>query len=259
MDAFSYATAGRCFSLPIKDTMNNTAKNSEISNRKLKPASISRKRPPRNGPVKLPKLKNIPHSKFPVGSNCLGVKSDMYEIPSEKIDPAKRPAMKNIAITAVVEVSTVLAMKNEIAPPPSAIRKTGLLPILSDNIPSGNCEIIPPTENDARITDTDVNGTPLRSAYTGYIAFSEDSRKPYPNGPKNASHPTAIVALNRMKNRSFSDFPLMISGKSFFNKKTSDHASMHNKPDTMNGKPSNTLTSGANKGPAANPAPNDKP
>ena len=123
LDAFSYATVGRCFSLPIKDTMNNTAKNSEISSKKLNPASNSRNRPPRNGPVKLPTLKKIPHNKFPVGNKCFGVKSDIYEIPSEKIEPEKSPAMKNIAITAVVDVSTVLATKNEIAPPPSASEK----------------------------------------------------------------------------------------------------------------------------------------
>jgi len=178
LDAFSYATIGRCFNLPINDTMNNTAKNSEISNRKLNPASNSRKRPPRNGPVKLPKLKKMPHSRFPVGNRCFGVKSDMYEIPSEKIEPEKSPAMKNIAMTAVVDVSTVLAIKNEIEPPPSAARKTGLLPILSDSIPGGNCEIIPPIENEARIIVTDVNSTPFLSAYTGYIALSVDSRKP---------------------------------------------------------------------------------
>lgn len=138
MDAFSYAAIGRCFSFPIKETTNNTAKNNEISSRKLNPASNSRKRPPRNGPVKLPKLKKIPHNKFPVGNRCFGVKSDMYEIPREKIEPEKSPATKNITITAVIDVSIVLAMKNEIDPPPSAARKTGLLPILSDSIPRGN-------------------------------------------------------------------------------------------------------------------------
>ena len=68
----------------------------------------------------------------------------------------------------MIDVSTKLAPKNaRTAPPPSAMRKTGRLPILSESIPSGNCETIPPTENDAKINETDATLMPLLSAYTG--------------------------------------------------------------------------------------------
>ena len=43
--------------------------------KKLKPSNSCIKRPPKNGPDRLPKLKNIPHSRLPVGSNSFGVRS----------------------------------------------------------------------------------------------------------------------------------------------------------------------------------------
>ena len=83
MDAFSYTIARLDFILPISDTRNSIPKNIEMSNKKLKLTSDSRNRPPRNGPVRLPTLKKIPHNKFPVGNSGLGVNSDIYEIPRE--------------------------------------------------------------------------------------------------------------------------------------------------------------------------------
>ena len=73
------------------------------------------------------------------------------------MDPTNNPAMKKIPITSNVEASNKLAIKNAVAPPPSAMRNTGRLPILSESIPSGNCETIPPTENVAKIIETDVH------------------------------------------------------------------------------------------------------
>ena len=150
---FFYDSFGCCFNLPNSNKTKITAKNTVISSKKPKLASNSRNKPPRNGPVKLPILKNMPHNKFPVGNNSFGVKSDIYEMPSEKMDPTNKPAIKNIAITASVDVSTKLAMKNETVPPANAMSRTGRRPILSDNSPSGNCATIPPIENAANVID----------------------------------------------------------------------------------------------------------
>ena len=81
--SFSYAVVLVALIPPMSNAMNNVPKNIAMSNKKLKPASNSRKSPPRNGPVKLPMLKKIPHNKLPVGNNCFGVNSDIYDMPSE--------------------------------------------------------------------------------------------------------------------------------------------------------------------------------
>lgn len=148
----------------ITDTRKIVPKKREISNKKLNEASNSKNNPPKNGPVRLPILKKIPQRRFPVGSNSVGVKSDIYEIPSENMDPTNNPAMKKVPITRNVEASNKLAAKNAVAPPPSAMRNTGRLPIRSESIPSGICETIPPAENVANIIETEDTLIPLRSA-----------------------------------------------------------------------------------------------
>lgn len=64
--------------------------------------------PPKKGPERLPKLKNIPHIKFPVGKSSFGVKSVIYAIPSEKVDPTNIPAMKKNVPTPIADASKSL-------------------------------------------------------------------------------------------------------------------------------------------------------
>ena len=151
--------------------------------------------PPKIGPLRLPKLKKIPHNKFPVGNNSFGVKSAIYVIPNENIDPAHIPAIKNTPATSICEYSSRFPTKKKALPasnpPIISLRR----PILSPSAPSGNCIVIAPTEKQAKIIDTNAKSKSFRSAYTGNNAFNEDSKKPYISGGKNAIHPYLIANL----------------------------------------------------------------
>jgi len=100
--------------------------------------------PPKNGPVKLPILRAIPQSRFPVGSSSFGVKSAIKVIPNENIEPTNVPVKKNATATAICECSTKLAMPKITAPPNEPIIKTLRRPTLSPIAPSGTCVKIPP-------------------------------------------------------------------------------------------------------------------
>lgn len=86
---------------------------SEITNKNPLLGKISKYNPPKSGPVKLPKLKKIPQSKFPVGSSSFGVKSVIYVIPSENIEPTHIPAKKKTAATNNSECSKKFPIKKK--------------------------------------------------------------------------------------------------------------------------------------------------
>lgn len=109
-----------------------------MSHKKLNWLKNSKKTPPINGPVKLPMLKKIPHKRFPEGNKALGVKSAIYEIPKEKVEPTNNPAIRNAAISAKLLFSNTAAALNEKAPPNNEKSTTFFLPIRSLNAPSGN-------------------------------------------------------------------------------------------------------------------------
>lgn len=139
---------------------------------------ISKYSPPKNGPLKLPKLKKIPHNKFPVGSNSFGVKSAIYVMPKEYIDPTHIPAIKKTTATSNCEYSRMFPTKNNTPPKRSPPIMTLRRPILSPNVPSGNCMVIAPIEKAAKIIETKARSKSFRNAYTGNRAFNEDSKKP---------------------------------------------------------------------------------
>lgn len=140
--------------------------------------NISKYIPPINGPLKLPKLKKIPHNKFPVGNNSFGVKSAMYVIPKENIDPTLIPANKKIAVTNQCDVSTKFPTAKNAQPTTNPVVMTFQRPTLSPKIPNGNCVTIAPTEKAIKIIETYSISKLLRNAYTGNNAFREDSKKP---------------------------------------------------------------------------------
>ena len=84
--------------------IDNEPNNRAIRIKKLRSSNNCIISPPKNGPDKLPILKKIPHSKLPVGSNSFGVKSVIYEIPRENVEPTNVPAIKNILPITRTEV-----------------------------------------------------------------------------------------------------------------------------------------------------------
>ena len=67
------------FCLFFIDKTNTHTTNSTVAIMSKNPSdgNFSKYKPPINGPLKLPRLKNIPHNKLPVGSNSFGVRSVM--------------------------------------------------------------------------------------------------------------------------------------------------------------------------------------
>lgn len=132
--------------------------------KKLRPSNSCIKRPPKNGPDRLPILKNIPHNKLPVGSNAFGVRSVIYDIPREYVEPTNVPAIKNKLPITSAEVSNILANPKVIAPQANAKISTFLRPIRSLNTPNGNCDATPPKEKAAITKERSVTSRPLRNA-----------------------------------------------------------------------------------------------
>lgn len=148
-------------------TNDNEPNKRAIRIKKLTPSNNCINRPPKNGPDKLPILKKIPQSKLPVGSNSFGVRSVIYEIPRENVEPTNVPAIKNKLPITNAEVSNILATPNVTAPNASAKISTFLLPIRSLSTPNGNCDTTPPIEKAASMYERSVTSSALRNAYTG--------------------------------------------------------------------------------------------
>lgn len=127
--------------------MKNTDNTSPAINKRKLAFTYCTYAPPKNGPAKLPTLKKILHSKFPVGNSSFGVKSVIYEIPRENTEPQNIPANKKLIKIIHSDDSKKLPNKNIKPPPPSAMSDTFHLPMRSPSVPSGTCVRMPPTEN----------------------------------------------------------------------------------------------------------------
>lgn len=215
--------------------------------------------PPIEGPVKLPRLKAIPQSKFPVGNRFFGIISVINAIPSENVEPTTIPADRKQINKPKNDSSKKLAAEKLVNPRNKITINTFQRPKRSLRIPSGSCVIIPPTAKEVRKIDTSETSIPDLRAYTGKIPFKEDSKKPYARGGKKATQPYFRACPNRFPVSLKPPIPSALSGYSFFNAKINIHPTRHMAEERIKGSEGLMLTSGVISGPTANPIPKNNP